>query len=417
MSGTVILGAQWGDEGKGKITDYFAEKADVVVRFQGGNNAGHTVVVDGKKYKFHLLPSGVVRGKKALIGAGVVVDPKVLLEELAKLGEGKELDLTLDGRAHIIMPYHILLDGANQSTEKIGTTKRGIGPCYADKAARFGIRFADLVDEKILKEKLEEFFPVKKALLEKVYGKEVPFTEEDIFNEYMEYGRQMKKYLGDVSFEVDQALKEGKEVLFEGAQGSFLDIDLGTYPFVTSSNPTIGGLFTGAGVSPNKLERIIGIVKAYTTRVGAGPFVCELEGELADNLREKGGEYGTTTGRPRRIGWLDLVQMKAAVRFNGFTDIVLTKLDVLNGLEKVHVCTGYECEGQVFEEFPQETRTIEKCKPVLKGLPGFKWEGELEKFEDLPQEAIEYVEFIERELKTKVSAVSIGPDRVKTLLR
>ena len=417
MPGTVILGAQWGDEGKGKITDYFAEKADVVVRFQGGNNAGHTVVVDGKKFKFHLLPSGVVRGKKALIGAGVVVDPEVLLEELETLGQGKAIDLTIDGRSHIIMPYHKLLDGANQSTEKIGTTKRGIGPCYADKAARFGIRFADFVDEKVFKEKLEEFFPVKKDLLEKVYGVKVDFTQQEVFEQYRQFARKLEKYLGDVSLEVDKALKAGKDVLFEGAQGSFLDIDLGTYPFVTSSNPTIGGLFTGAGVAPGKLERVIGIVKAYTTRVGAGPFVTELEGDLADDLRQKGGEYGTTTGRPRRIGWLDLVQMRAAVRFNGFTEIVLTKLDVLNGLDKLQVCTAYQHNGETLSEFPSETRVIEKCKPVLKELPGFKWEGELNAFSDLPKQALEYVELIEKELGVKVSAVSIGPDRVKTLLR
>jgi adenylosuccinate synthase len=397
MTGIVIIGAQWGDEGKGKITDFFGDKADAVVRFQGGNNAGHTVVVGEKTFKFHLLPSGAVRKKKVFIGSGVVVDPGVLIKEIKDLGG---VDLMIDGRTHIIMPYHKLLDEMAENTgTKIGTTKRGIGPCYEDKISRRGIRFEDLVDEEKLAARLKEVFPLKKDILEKVYRVQLPFDEEHVFKEFLAYGQELKQYLGDVSLAITNELAAGKNILFEGAQGTFLDIDFGTYPFVTSSHPTIGGLFTGTGISWQKLDKVIGIVKAYTTRVGEGPFVTELKDKLAEHLREVGREYGTTTGRPRRVGWLDLVQLKTAMRLNGFTELALTKLDVLSGMKELKVCTAYNCNGQRIEHYPSKLEDLKGCEAVLETLPGFELPEEVKTYDELPQQAKDYIAFIEKYLK------------------
>ena len=418
MSSTVVIGAQYGDEGKGKVVDLLADKADLVVRFNGGNNAGHTVVVSGKKYKFHLMPSGAIQGKKCFIAAGIALDPKVLKQELGQLEQ--EISLVIDPRAQIIMPWHNALDGAKEEAKgkaKIGTTGRGIGPCYADRASRTGIRFCELVEEQRLKEKVERQFGEKQNLLQKVFGKEIGQSKEEILADYTALGEEFSKYLGDVSVQVSQALNGGKNVLFEGAQGTFLDNDFGTYPYVTSSHPTAGAVFTGVGIGVRAFDRVIGIVKAYTTRVGEGPFVTELEGELAEKIRTVGAEFGTTTGRPRRVGWLDLPLLRTAIRLNGFTEIALTKLDVLNGLENVKVCTEYECNGERQKEVPADLKDLEKCKPVFEELPGFGVKGSEKEYSELPEKARSYVEFIEKALGIPIKIVSIGPGREETLLR
>ena len=418
----VVIGTQFGDEGKGKITDFLCDNCEYVVRYQGGNNAGHTVVVEDKVYKFHLLPSGVVKNKKILIGAGVVVDPRVLLEELERLKDRK-VDLTIDFRAHIIMPYHTMFDERNEDLKglkKIGTTKRGIGPCYEDKAARIGIRFEDLLSEERLKEKLEEILPVKKKILEKVYEVDASSLElEKVLKEYSSYGKRLSVFAGDVSNILNKALEEGKEVLFESAQGTFLDLDQGTYPFVTSSNPTIGGLFSGAGVNHSWIKRVIGIVKAYTTRVGAGPFITELTDDLGDRIRKQGAEFGTTTGRPRRVGWLDLPLVQQAIKLNGINEIALTKLDVLSGIRKLKVCTGYERNEELIADFPATISMQEKLQPFYKEFNGFTLEdtSKYTEFSYLPREAQIYVNFIEKELNVPVKVVSLGPGRERTILR
>ncbi|MFA4855482.1 MAG: adenylosuccinate synthase [archaeon] len=420
MASIVVVGAQFGDEGKGKIVDLLAEKADLVVRFNGGNNAGHTVVVQGKKYKFHLLPSGALQGKKCLIGAGVALDPLVLKEEMKQLEGEFSPKLLIDPRTQIIMPWHNALDGAKEAAKgkaKIGTTGRGIGPCYADRANRAGIRFCDLVDAERLREKIEEGFAENENVLKKVYNAEMPVSKEAIFAEYNALGKEFAKSMADVSMEANRALNEGKSVLFEGAQGTFLDNDFGTYPFVTSSHPIAGGIFTGVGLGIRKIERVIGIVKAYTTRVGEGPFVTELEGRLAESVREKGQEFGTTTGRPRRVGWLDLVLLRTAARLNGFTEIALTKIDVLSGMKTIKVCTGYKCNGKLLKELPADLELLSECAPVYREMPGFEIKGSEKKFGNLPKEAREYVAFIEKEVGVPASIVSVGPDREETIVR
>ncbi len=414
-----IVGTQFGDEGKGKITDFFAGKADLVVRYHGGNNAGHTVVVGEKVYKFHLLPSGLVQGKKCCIAAGVVLDPRVLKEELERL-DRKKIELTIDPRVQIIMPWHNLLDGAMEKMlgqKKIGTTGRGIGPCYEDRAARLGIRFMDLVDGERLKKKISEIYPVKKKIIENVYGEKVDFSEEQVFEEYAALGKEFKPFLEDVSVEVSKAIKEGKEVLFEGAQGFFLDNDFGTYPYVTSSHPMTGGVFTGVGIAPFKESEAIGIAKAYTTRVGSGPFVTELDDELGEQIRKNGNEFGTTTGRPRRVGWLDLVLLRTSTRVNGLTNIVLTKIDVLSGIDELKVCVAYECDGKELKEFPFDLEKLERCKPVYKTFKGFEMSQDAKTLEELPAEVIEYADFVEKELGVKVGIISVGPKRSQTILR
>ncbi len=420
MPASVVVGSQFGDEGKGKVTDFYAENADIVVRYQGGNNAGHTVVVKDRKIKLHHIPSGVVRCKKIFIAAGCVIDPRVLDEEIRKLESFTKVDLTIDPRCHIIFPYHNLLDEAGEeaadANNKIGTTKRGIGPCYADKCSRVGIRFEDLINEKRLKEKLAANFPIKKAILEKVYGIPIESTEKEIFGQYNELGKKFLKYVGDVSFEITEALQQGKDVLFEGAQGTFLDNDFGTYPYVTSSHPLSGGVATGAGIAINKINRIIGIVKAYTTRVGSGPFPTELSGELADKIREQGNEYGTTTGRPRRVGWLDIPMLRTSTRLNGFTEFAITKLDVLSGLEELKIAVSYVCSGKEVQYFPYSTRSVEKASVNYKTFKGFELSGKEKKFGELPKDAKDYLQFIEKELGVPIKLVSIGPKRSETLL-
>ncbi|PIN85547.1 MAG: adenylosuccinate synthase [Candidatus Diapherotrites archaeon CG11_big_fil_rev_8_21_14_0_20_37_9] len=418
MPGTVVIGSQFGDEGKGKVTDFYSDKADLVVRYHGGNNAGHTVVAHGVTYKFHLLPSGIVHGKRILIGAGVVLDPRVLKKELSEL-KGKT-DIGIDPRTHIIMPWHNLLDAGREESRqkiKIGTTKRGIGPCYADKAERIGIRFEDLVDEQRLNEKIDEVYPIKKAILEKVYEIKVPFSKEEVFQEYSALGKEFKNYLQDVSLEVSDALHAKKNVLFEGAQGTFLDNDFGTYPFVTSSHPVSGGVAIGVGMAVNRIERIIGIVKAYTTRVGFGPFPTEQENSVGDYLVENGKEFGTTTGRKRRVGWLDLPMMRTSMRFNGFTEIAITKLDVLSGLEKVKVAKSYKVGDKKIEFFPYSNKGIENCEPVYEEFESFKITGKEKKYSDLPETARKYLEYIEEEIKAPITLISVGPGREETILK
>ena len=415
----MIIGSQFGDEGKGKVTDFYSDKADLVARFQGGNNAGHTVVAGGKTLKFHLLPSGVVQGKRILIGAGVVLDPRVLEKELEAL-KGKKIDLGIDPRCHIIMPWHNLLDEGREGSRsgtKIGTTKRGIGPCYADKAERIGVRFEDLIEDKRLNEKISEIFPVKKAILEKVYGIKVPFTAEKVFSEYSRLGKKFRPFLSDVSLEVCDSMDAGKSVLFEGAQGTFLDNDFGTYPFVTSSHPLSGGVSIGIGMPLNRIGRIIGIVKAYTTRVGFGPFPTELKDKTGEHLVEKGNEFGTTTGRKRRVGWLDLPMLRTSMRLNGFTELAITKLDVLSGLPKIKAAVSYGVGGREIKFFPYSNKGIEKAVPVYREFEGFKISGAEKKYPDLDANARKYLEFIEKEIGAPVKLVSVGAGREETVLR
>ncbi len=419
MSGTVVVGAQFGDEGKGKITDFLSEKADFVVRFQGGNNAGHTVSANGRTLKFHHLPSGVMYEKHILIGAGCVIDPRVLLQELETIRQVKlKLSLTIDPRCHIIMPYHILLDEMRESGggEKIGTTKRGIGLAYADKALRVGIRFEDLVNEKRLKERLDAVFEEKKNVLEKVFEVKMPFSKEDVFSDYKKFGEQLAGFLGDVSLDVCNALDGEKNVLFEGAQGAFLDNDFGTYPFVTSSHPLASGAPVGVGIPFNKINRIVGVIKAYTSRVGEGPFPTELLGKEGNDLREKGQEFGTTTGRPRRVGWLDLAMLRTSHRLNGFTELAITKLDILSEMKKIKVAVEYELNGKCFNTFPYSTRALLNAKALYQEFDGFELIGTEKKFSELPKNAQKYLQFIEKELNVPISIVSVGADRDATII-
>ncbi len=427
MNSTLIIGSQFGDEGKGKIVDCLAEKSDCVVRFQGANNAGHTVVVDGEKFKLHLLPSGVVRKKRSLIGTGVCIDPRVLKKEIDGLKEkGIEVNLGIDPRSQIIMPWHNVIDVGKEEALKeknIGTTRRGVGPCYADRASRIGIRFDDLVDENRFKEKLAFNYSYYKNICENILGKTIEFTEEEVFQEYFALGKEFKNMLTDVSIEVNQLLDKKKKVLFEGAQGTLLDNDFGTYPFVTSSHPISGAATVGVGMSPKRLERIIGIVKAYTTRVGSGPFPTELHEKEADFLRNAGNEFGTTTGRARRVGWLDLPMLRMAQRLNGFTELGLTKLDVLSGIKELKIADSYTLEGKKVLEFPYANHLVQKCKPNYKEFDGFTLEDkerdELRKngFGALDENAKKYISFIEKQLKVPIKTVSFGAERKDTLTR
>lgn len=421
MAGYVVVGTQWGDEGKGKIIDVLAHKADYVVRFQGGNNAGHTVVVNGEKFVLHLLPSGMLHGNgKCIIGPGVVIDPKVLLSELTKLEEkGAKTDhLYISDRAHIIMPYHIKLDEAKEKargTGKIGTTKRGIGPCYADKIARCGIRAVDFLNMEAFSRKLKVNLEEKNAMFTKIYGEEA-LDFEAVLEEYKGYAEKLKGRIIDSVPEINKALDENKFVLFEGAQAMMLDIDYGTYPYVTSSSPTAGGVTTGAGVGPRKIDKIIGVMKAYTTRVGEGPFVTELNNDLGELLRTTGGEYGATTGRPRRCGWLDVVVGKYAVAINGLTDVVMTKIDVLSGHKTIKICTGYEIDGEVVTTPPSSIEVLERAKPVYIEVPG--WEEDItaiRNYNELPENCKDYIRKVEELVGAPISMVSVGPDREQNI--
>ncbi|MGL5050436.1 MAG: adenylosuccinate synthase [Fusobacteriaceae bacterium] len=421
MAGYVIVGTQWGDEGKGKIIDALGHKADYVVRFQGGNNAGHTVVVNGEKFILHLLPSGMLHGNgKCIIGPGVVVDPAVLLKEIKTLEEkgAKTSHLFISDRAHIIMPYHIELDKLKEEAsgdKKIGTTKRGIGPCYADKISRCGIRMIDLMNLEIFAEKLRSNLEEKNVLFTKVYN--VPeMNFETIFAQYKEYSELLKHRIIDSIPEINAALDQDKFVLFEGAQAMMLDIDYGTYPYVTSSSPTAGGVTVGAGVSPRKIDRIIGVMKAYTTRVGEGPFVTELNDATGEWLRTTGHEYGSTTGRPRRCGWLDLVVGKYATDINGLTDIVITKIDVLSGLDTIKICTGYEIDGKIHTSCPASTESLSRATPVYEELPGWTEDiSAMREYEELPENCKNYIKRMEEFLGCQITMVSVGPERTQNI--
>lgn len=422
---SAIVGAQWGDEGKGKVTDFFAGESDYVVRFHGGNNAGHTVIVDGNTFKLHLIPSGVVYGSPiSIIGNGVVVDPNALLNEIAYVKEkGIEPKLLVSDRAHVIMPYHIVLDGAlsgHQGSLAAGSTRRGIAPVYADKMFRNGIRMVDLLEPDVFREKLEKGYAFAKGLIEKSLGQTLEITIDEIFDTYLDYGEKLKTYICDTSVELYKAHKAGKTILFEGAQGISLDVDHGVYPFTTSSNTAAGHISTGTGVSFRDIDRIIGVVKAYLSRVGESPLPTEIHGDEANGLREKGGEYGTTTGRPRRVGWLDLVQVRQAVRVNGLTEIALTKLDVLNGFNKLPVCVAYDVDGHQIKEMPASLTHYRKAQPIYEILPGW---GDLSEniwdkgYDALPQTLKDYIDFIEQEVDCPVKIVSVGPQRHETIIR
>lgn len=423
MSAFVVLGAQWGDEGKGKMTDYLAEKADVVVRFQGGNNAGHTVEVGDKQYKLHLIPSGILYDDKLnIIGNGVVVDPKAMFEEIDYLEDlGEKITpekLLISDRAQLIMPYHRILDGLKEQARgknDIGTTKKGIGPCYTDKAERSGIRVCDLMNKEVFEEKLRKNIEDKNDLI-KLYGGEV-LDFEAIYNEYLAYAERMRPYVADISVRIYDEIKANKNVLFEGAQGSLLDIDYGTYPYVTSSSTIAGGVCTGAGVGPTMINSAVGIAKAYTTRVGKGPFPTELEDEMGELIREKGHEYGVTTGRARRCGWLDLVILKSSARISGLTSFAVTKVDTLAGIEKLKVCTGYKFEDKVIDYFPASLEDLAKCEPIYEEFEG--WDesiADARSYDELPENAKKYLKRIEEFTETKIAIVSVGPKRDQTMM-
>jgi adenylosuccinate synthase len=416
VPGTVVVGAQWGDEGKGKIVDLLAQEADIVCRYQGGPNAGHTIIAEGETFKIRQVPSGVVSGKTSLIGAGCVVDPEVLLTELDEL-QARGVDpsiVVVSGNAHLIMPWHVAIDQASErrlGKLKIGTTRRGIGPAYADKASRIGIRVQDVLDPKILRQKIEVALAEKNIWLERVYEVE-PFDLEDVATRFEGYAQRLRPYVGDTSLIVDRALKEGKDVLFEGAQATLLDLDHGTYPFVTSSSTVAANAATGMGIGPNRIDNVIGVAKAYVTRVGEGPFPTEIDGPDQQRVRELGGEYGTVTGRERRCGWLDLVALRYAVRVNGLVTIALTKLDVLSTFAELPVCVRYRLrDGTESSEFPAHQSDFHTASPVYEVLRG--WEEPLDG--DLPSSARAYVEFIERELEVEISLVGTGAARERVV--
>jgi len=414
----VIIGTQWGDEGKGKITDLLAQKVDYIVRYQGGNNAGHTVVVKDKTYKFHLIPSGVVQEKHCLLGNGMVIDPEALISEIEKLEEdGIKLKLSIDPLVSIIMPYHKLLDGISESAlqgKKIGTTKRGIGPAYEDKYGRRGIRFIDLLDKVDLEDKIKENFSLKRKIIENVYKQNFRLNRKKIISDYLNYANKLRKYLKDVSLTIYEALENNKKVLFESAQGTFLDVTYGTYPYVTSSHPIAGGIFTDVGIPPQQLN-VTGIVKAYTTRVGSGPFLTELTNKTGKLIRKKGNEFGTTTGRPRRCGWLDLEMIKYSKRVNGLDQLAITKIDVLSGMKKIKVAIGYSLRGKKIS-FPLTISQLEKCKVQYKEFDGFEINPDTKTYQDLPKNAKIYLKFIERYLKIPISIISVGPKRSETII-
>lgn len=419
---TVVIGTQWGDEGKGKIVDLLTEGADCVVRYQGGHNAGHTVVIKGEKYVLHLIPSGIMhKGRMCLIGSGAVIDPKALFSEidmLTKRGIALKGRIFVSESAHVIMPYHQALDVLAEKAKKgkkIGTTGLGIGPAYTDKYARIGIRIGDLFDKDVFEERLDINLKMKNFLLRKMYL-HPGFSKKKIMDEYMGYAKKMKEIACDISLLLNNFMNDGKNILFEGAQGTMLDIDWGTYPYVTSSNSTIGGLFTGLGVDPRKINRIMGVAKAYTTRVGEGPMITEFLSGMQEIMRDEGKEFGATTGRPRRCGWFDAVVVRYAVRINGINEICLTKLDILDKLKKIKVCTGYRYKNKILKEFPSQMGVLSQCKPVYEEVPG--WEESLvgKKFyHELPGNAKKYIKKIEELVGVKVSLISVGEGREQSI--
>ena len=422
MPNIVIVGAQWGDEGKGKVIDIFAKNSDIIVRYQGGNNAGHTVVIDDDSFVLHLIPSGILhKNKICVIGNGVVVDPKALLEEIEMLeSRGIRISgrLLISKNAHVIFPYHKRLDELREAKKKkIGTTKKGIGPCYADKVARLGIRFVDLLNDEIFREKLENNLSEKNAILSRIYNAQ-GFTFDELYKEYTDYAGKLKKYVCDAAVMLNEAIQKKKRVLFEGAQGTLLDVDHGTYPFVTSSNSTAGGAATGTGVGPTKIDKVIGVVKAYTTRVGEGPFPTEFGTDLMEKIREKGKEFGATTGRPRRCGWFDSVVVKHAIMVNGIDEIVVTKLDVLDCLDNLKICTGYRFEGRTYRDFPSDIKVLNNCVPVYEELPGWKEDTTgITSYKGLPRNAKNYLKRMQKILNTKIVLISVGCDRRQTFSR
>ena len=423
MSVKIIVGAQWGDEGKGKIVDLLSEQVDIVARYQGGANAGHTIVIDGEQYILHLVPSGILHENTiCVIGNGVVIDPLALLEEIEFLkSKGISVDgrLWISHRAHLIMPYHKLLDQAKESKDadrKIGTTGRGIGPAYVDKVNRMGIRIVDLLDRDTLEEKLRTNIKEKNEILKKIY-REKEIDVDQIINEYLDFDKKIDPYIKDVSTFLNESLKDGKQILLEGAQGALLDIDFGTYPYVTSSNPTSGGACAGVGIGPTKIESVLGVIKAYTTRVGMGPFPTEIGDEEDFDLRDLGGEYGATTGRPRRCGWFDAVIAKFAVQVNGLDSFALTKLDVLDTLEEVKVCVAYKYKEKTITTFPSEMRILENCEPVYESFPGWqKPTSGIRSYQDLPANAKAYLDAIKNLTQTDFSIISVGSGREQTIL-
>ncbi len=423
MGNVIIVGTQWGDEGKGKIVDYLTEKADVVARYQGGHNAGHTVVIGKEQFILHLIPSGILhKDKLCLIGNGVVIAPDALIEEIDGLLDiGLEVgdNLKISKNAHVIMPYHIALDNQKEAAKgkkKIGTTGRGIGPAYVDKMARAGIKMVDLLWPDVFREKLESNLGEINTIMTKLYNAPV-FEINELFDKCMEYKERLSDFIDDTDIIINDRLKRGDNILFEGAQGTLLDIDHGTYPYVTSSNATAGGAMTGMGVGPTMIDSVLGIAKAYTTRVGGGPFPSELNDETGEKIREKGGEYGATTGRPRRCGWLDLVVLRHSVRINGLTGLVITKLDVLDGFDKLMVCTGYKYGDTVLNDFPKELSILDSCTPVLEEFNGWseKTKG-VKSFKELPENAKLYVGMIEERLDVPIHIISTGQDRDDTII-
>lgn len=422
MSVKVVVGSQWGDEGKGKVIDILAGQADVVVRAQGGNNAGHTIEVDGKTYKLHLIPSGILyNNKQCVISAGVVVDPKVLLEEMDELkSNGISFEnFKIDPRAHVIMPWHIEIDKLSEQSRgksDIGTTKKGIGPCYMDKAERSGIRIYDLVNPEVFLKKAKVQGENKNKIIEKIYGGK-KLDIDKIIEIYTQYGKLLKQYVDDASVAIYKAIKEQKSILFEGAQGTLLDLDLGTYPFVTSSHPTSGGACTGAGIGPTFIDEVVGVAKAYTTRVGQGPFPTELTDELGDDIRNRGYEFGATTGRARRVGWFDAVVVRHAVRVNGLTSLAINKFDILAGLPKLKICVAYKLvNGRVINNFPAVLEDLIGCEPIYEEVDGF--EGDIsscKSFDELPEKCKKYINRLEELCECKISMVGIGPGRDQNL--
>jgi len=419
MTVTLVIGTQWGDEGKGKVVDYYAKHADYVVRYHGGNNAGHTIKVGEDIYKLHIVPSGVIQGKTGIIGNGVVIDPEILLQEIDELIQrGKKPKLLISDRANIIMPYHKILDGAEEQylgDKKIGTTKRGIGPCYSDKVARKGIRAIDLTEKETLRRLLDPILPIKQKMID-IYGIKIKLDEKEILETYCAYGKRLKQYITTTHIELNKAIQKKKNILLEGAQGTMLDVEFGTYPYTTSSHTIAGGSTIGAGIGPKTIDEIIGIVKAYTTRVGEGPLLTELLDKTGKHLQQVGHEFGTTTSRPRRCGWLDLVVLKHSCMISGITKLAITKLDVLNGLPEINVCTQYSLNGKKINYFPASIEDVSACKPVYKTFKGWTTINPASsKFSDLPKEAQTYLRFIEKETDVPIALISIGPGRDETI--
>ncbi|RJE83279.1 adenylosuccinate synthase [Paenibacillus sp. 1011MAR3C5] len=420
MSTVVVVGTQWGDEGKGKITDFLAEGADVVARYQGGNNAGHTILIDNKKYKLTMIPSGIFNhDKTCVIGNGMVINPEALIDEINYIHDNgfSTTNLKISDRAHVIMPYHLVLDALEEDRKgdnKIGTTRKGIGPCYMDKAARNGIRISDLMDAEEFETRVRSVMLEKNNLIQQVYGGE-PLDADQIVSDYLGYAEILRPYVTDTSVVLNDAIDAGKKVLFEGAQGVMLDIDQGTYPFVTSSNPSAGGVCIGSGVGPSKIQQVIGVAKAYTTRVGDGPFPTEQDNEIGQIIRDKGHEYGTVTGRPRRVGWFDTVVVRHARRVSGITGLSLNSLDVLTGLDTVKICTGYKYRGEIIEHYPASLKMLSECEAVYEEYPG--WSEDIsgsKKLEDLPQNTLNYLNRISELTGIPIAIFSVGRNREQT---